>query len=167
MQRLLAIDDNPACAELIVRCAAKCGYDAMALHDPTEVAHMVQTWKPHIATVDLCMPQKDGIALLSLLCQAGFCGGLLIISGEYEKLRKAAGTIAAAKGMHVIADMSKPLNLVELRAILASEAVGTIDSRARVLFQQSTDHDLGHFDIGPTEPRSQPEIAALNNLGTQ
>src|SRR4051812_10083838 len=123
MQRLLAIDDNPDCAELIVRCASKCGYDTMALSDPRGVAHVLATWKPHIATLDLCMPQQDGIALLSLLRQAGFCGELLIVSGQDQKLRQAAAKIAAAKGLSVIGDLSKPIDLGKLRALLTTVAM--------------------------------------------
>src|SRR4051812_14049735 len=115
MRRLLAIDDVPDSAELVVRCATKCGYDAMALSVPSAAADMVTRWKPHVLTLDLCMPKVDGIGLLTLLREAGFCGDLVIISGQDEKLRRAAGKIATEKGMRVLADLSKPIQLAQLR----------------------------------------------------
>jgi len=123
MRRLLAIDDAPDSAELVVRCAAKCGYDAMALGDPSAVAGVVTRWKPHVLTLDLCMPEKDGIGLLAELFEVGFCGDLVIISGQDAKLRKAAGKIAAEKGLRVIADLSKPIQLDQLRALLSTTVV--------------------------------------------
>jgi len=44
----------------------------------------------------------------------------LIISGQDEWLRKAAGRLAAARGLNVITDMSKPINIGELRVALTS-----------------------------------------------
>ena len=122
MRRLLAIDDVPDSAELVVRCAAKCGYEAMALSSPSTVADVVTRWKPHIITLDLCMPENDGIGLLTVLRDAGFCGDIVIISGQDEKLRRGVGTIAADKGMRVIADFSKPIQLAQLRALLSTAA---------------------------------------------
>lgn len=120
MRRLLAIDDAHDSAELVVRCAAKCGYDAVALSDPSAARDVVTRWNPHVVTLDLCMPGLDGIGLLNVLIEAGFCGGLVFISGQDEKLRRAAGTIATEKGMRVIADLSKPIQLAQLRSLLST-----------------------------------------------
>ena len=123
MRRLLAIDDDRDSAELVVRCAAKCGYDAMALSFPSLVADVVATWRPHILTLDLCMPEMDGIGFLTVLREAGFCGDLVVISGQDEKLRRAAAKIAVEMGMRVRANLSKPINLPQLRVLLATAAV--------------------------------------------
>ena len=123
MRRLLAIDDVRDAAELVVRCAAKCGYDAMALSFPSAVADVVARWKPHVLTLDLCMPEMDGIGFLTVLREAGFCGDLLIISGQDEKLRRAAAKIAGEMGIRVLADLSKPIELSQLRALLSAAAV--------------------------------------------
>jgi CheY-like chemotaxis protein len=122
MRRLLAIDDTPDSAELVVRCARKCGYEAMSLSAISEMADLVARWQPDVLTLDLSMPEMDGIGLLSLLREAGFCGDIVIISGQDEKLRRAAGQIAAEKGMRVLAELPKPLELTQLRALLGAAA---------------------------------------------
>jgi CheY-like chemotaxis protein len=119
-QRLLAIDDNADSAELIARIANKCGYDARATTDVPALSRIVADWMPDIITLDLCMPQDDGIAVLSILQEQGFSGGVMIISGQEEWLRKATGRLAAARGLKVITDMSKPINIGELREALTS-----------------------------------------------
>jgi two-component system chemotaxis response regulator CheY len=118
--RLLAIDDNLDCAELIARVANKCGYEARAIADVPALPGILANWMPDVLTLDLCMPQDDGIAVLSLLNEKGFSGGVLIISGQEEWLRRSAGRLASAHGLKVIADISKPINVKDLREMLAS-----------------------------------------------
>ena len=65
MARLLAVDDNSDSAELIVRVASKCGYEARPMTDLRPLRSVLEEWKPHVLTLDLVMPQEDGIAILS------------------------------------------------------------------------------------------------------
>jgi two-component system chemotaxis response regulator CheB len=129
-QRLLAIDDNLDSAELIVRVANKCGYEARAIADSGALSGAMADWVPDIVTLDLCMPQDDGIAMLSLLQEKGFCGNLLIISGQDEWFRKTAGRLALGRGLKVVADLSKPISIKELREILTTLLSGFSGSPA-------------------------------------
>jgi CheY-like chemotaxis protein len=122
-QRLLAIDDNTDSADLIVRIAGKCGYEARAMVDVTLLPQLIRHWMPDIITLDLCMPQDDGIAALSVLSQNSFTGSLLIISGQDDWLRQAAARLASAHGLRVAADIAKPINIQELRKALSSLSV--------------------------------------------
>ena len=118
--RLLAVDDNSDSAELIARVAIKCGYEAQSIADPRSLQQILNEWKPEILTLDLCMPQEDGVGLLSLLEESGFEGQLVIISGQDDWIRKTARRLAAARGLKVADDMGKPVNLKELRQLLTN-----------------------------------------------
>ena len=118
-KRLLAVDDHADSAELIVRIANKCGYDARAMSDARSLSTVLKTWKPEVLTLDLCMPEEDGIAIFSTLMDAGFSGDLIIVSGQDDWLRKTAGRLATARGLKVTDDLSKPVDLSALRAVLA------------------------------------------------
>lgn len=118
IKRLLAVDDNPDSAELVVRVAAKCGYEARAMSDARSLPDVLHTWKPDVLTLDLCMPEEDGIALLAKLKGAGFSGNLIIVSGQDNWLRKTAGRLAEARGLKVAEDLAKPVDLSALRAVL-------------------------------------------------
>ena len=118
-RRLLAVDDDAASANLIVRVAAKCGYEAQALTNPQALKEMLKEFQPDVLTLDLCMPQEDGIATMSMLEGSGFSGKLIIISGQDTWLRKIAGRLGHALGVNVIDDLSKPLDLKALRDLLA------------------------------------------------
>lgn len=118
--RLLAVDDNLDSAELIARIAAKCGYEAQSMADPRALVDAIKRWHPEIVTLDLCMPQEDGIHLLSLLSASGFDGQLVIISGQDGWMRKVARRLASARGLKVAEDLGKPVDIKELRQLLVS-----------------------------------------------
>lgn len=120
--RLLAVDDNSDSAELIARVAAKCGYDARSMTDSSTLGQVLDEWKPQVLTLDLCMPEEDGISVLSLLTQNGFSGHLLIISGQDEWFRKTASRLASARGLNVADDLCKPVDLRALRELLTQLA---------------------------------------------
>ena len=117
--RLLALDDSLDSAELIVRVATQCGFQAKALVDPSDLQRLLSEWQPQILTLDLCMPKEDGIGVLSQLEQSGFDGHLIIISGQDRWLRKAAARLAEARGLNVANDLSKPVDIKILREYLS------------------------------------------------
>jgi len=117
--RLLAVDDSVDSADLVARVATKCGYDAQATSDPRRVRALVTSWKPEILTLDLCMPEADGIDLLAVLEEAGYDGVLVIISGQDGWFRKAASRLAETRGLKVVDDLQKPVNIAALRDLLS------------------------------------------------
>lgn len=116
--RLVALDDNASSAELVARVATQCGYEAQPITDPNALRELLVEWKPEVLTLDLCMPDGDGIALLSILEETKFAGQLILISGQDAWLRAAAGRLAASKGLNVARDLGKPLNLAAFRELL-------------------------------------------------
>lgn len=117
--RLLAVDDSADSADLVARVAAKCGYDAQAISDPKSVKVLIAQWQPAVLTLDLCMPEADGIDLLSVLEETGFSGVLVIISGQDGWFRKAASRLAEVRGLKVVDDLQKPVDVGALRQLLS------------------------------------------------
>ena len=130
--RLLAVDDNSDSAELIARVAAKLGYDARSLTDASKLERVLDDWMPDVLTLDLCMPEEDGISLLSLLTKSGFAGHLLIVSGQDDWFRKTASRLASARGLNVAEDLCKPVDLRTLREILTQLASGKGSADRRI-----------------------------------
>jgi DNA-binding NtrC family response regulator len=117
--RLLAVDDSADSADLVARVATRCGFEAQATSDPTRVRALVTSWKPEVLTLDLCMPEADGIDLLLVLAETGFNGRLVIISGQDSWFRKAASRLAKTRGLKVVDDLQKPVNIAALRELLS------------------------------------------------
>ena len=128
--RLLAVDDNSDSAELIARVAAKCGYDSRSMTDSSAIGQVLAEWSPQVLTLDLCMPEEDGISVLSLLTRSGFSGHLLIISGQDDWFRKTARRLALARGLNVADDLCKPVDLKVLRELLIELAGGSSERQA-------------------------------------
>jgi two-component system chemotaxis response regulator CheY len=123
--RLLVVDDDSDAAGLVLRVATRCGYDAVSLVEMSTLEGVLRNLQPDVLTLDLCMPQMDGIEVLSRLKALGFKGHLIIISGQDDWLRKQARDLALARGLNVAAEMSKPLDLNALRGLLARLASAT------------------------------------------
>jgi DNA-binding response OmpR family regulator len=116
--RLLAIDDNRDSADLVVRIAKKCGYVAEALSRYDELPAQLKAAPIDVLTLDLCMPDQDGIRTLSVLQENGFQGVIVIISGQEGWLRKSAGRLAQARGLKIAGDFAKPLDLAAMTKLL-------------------------------------------------
>ena len=116
--RLLAVDDNFESAELVARVGTACGYEAKPITDPRTVPEILGDWKPHVVTLDLCMPHKDGFSILTTLQEVGFKGSLIVISAQNDWLRKAACQLAEVNGIEVTSHLQKPINLRALKDLL-------------------------------------------------
>jgi CheY-like chemotaxis protein len=85
-----------------------------------------------VVTLDLSMPDADGIETLNLLRDAGFHGHLIIIRGHRECLRAYACEVAKTNGLKVAGHLEKPIRLQALRELLKSLNVleGAEESRS-------------------------------------
>ena len=122
--RLLAVDDSEDSAELISRVALRCGFDARTTSEPGTVKDLLVNWKPDVVTLDICMPEADGIVLLSLLQDIQFAGHVIIISGQDDWFRKVAVKLADTRGVKILQDLQKPVDIGVLRQLLTQVLEG-------------------------------------------
>lgn len=123
--RLLAVDDDAASAELIVRVAERCGYEAFATSDSRGVVNLARALNPDIMAVDINMPNVDAVGLFGLLAEVRFAGRILIVSGEDESVLRATQAKAESMGLAVPYVQQKPLDFLKLRAMLTDRYVRT------------------------------------------
>lgn len=121
--RLLAVDDDASSAELIVRVAERCGYEAFATSDSRGVVNLARALNPQIMAVDINMPNIDAVGLFALLAEAGYRGRILIVSGEDEAVLRQTQMKAEAMGLCVPYLQQKPLDFQKLRAMLMATDV--------------------------------------------
>jgi CheY-like chemotaxis protein len=132
MPRLIAVDDHGDSAELIIRVAKTCGYSTRMMTDTRSLGDTLKRNDADVITLDLSMPDADGIETLNLLRDAGFRGHLIIISGHRECLREYACEVAKTNGLKVAGHLEKPIRLQALRELLKSLNVleGAEESRS-------------------------------------
>jgi two-component system chemotaxis response regulator CheY len=126
--RLLAVDDDKDSTELIVRNALRCGYECFSVYDAHTLGEIIPHWRPHVITLDLCLPDVKRFETISMLDAARFSGDLIIISGQPDWYRKEAADFAVHGGLKVTADLPKPLQIAELRNVLNSIKSGLLQS---------------------------------------
>lgn len=118
LPRILAVDDDVATAELIVRVAERCGYEGFATSDSRGVVNLSNALQPDIVSVDICMPNIDANELFRLLSSAGYAGDIMILSGQDMSILRETQKAAEALGLRVTSVTQKPLDLKELRSQL-------------------------------------------------
>ena len=123
--RLLAGDDDASSAELIVRVAERCGYEAFATSDSRGVVALTKALGPDILAVDINMPNVDAAHLFTLLAEAEVTARILIVSGEDEAVLQAMRMRAEGLGLSVPYVLQKPLDFQKLRAMLMAPMVRT------------------------------------------
>jgi len=116
--RLLAVEDDADCSDLILRTGVRCGYAVRAAVDAEQLRETIQEWQPDVITLDLCLPHIDGMEVVTLVKESGFSGQLIIISGQADWIRELTSKIASESGLHVPAHMPKPVDLRQLRELL-------------------------------------------------
>jgi DNA-binding response OmpR family regulator len=118
--RLIAVDDDAPSAELIVRVAERCGFEAFATSDPRGVVALTQAIRPDAVAVDISMPHLDARGLFQLLAEAGYRGHLMIVSGQDQSTLDETARFAADLGLKRPFVHQKPLDFAKLRETLSA-----------------------------------------------
>lgn len=116
--RLLAVDDDKNSTDLIVRNALRCGYECFSVYDAHSLRGIIPHWRPHVITLDLCLPDAKRFQTISILNAVQFSGDVIIVSGQPDWYRREAADFALHSGLRVTADLPKPIQIAELRRVL-------------------------------------------------
>ena len=112
--KVLVIDDDPEAADHLDALVRDWGYEARTATTGHAASLASREWHPHLAFVDLHLPDIDGIDLLRTLRVESPGLEAVIVSGDAQ-LR--AAVTAAASG--ALCFLEKPVSAVTLRCILA------------------------------------------------
>ena len=115
---LLAVDDDASSAELIVRIAERCGFEAFATSDPRGFIELCKQLKPSVLSIDINMPNIDAKGLLKLLHEADFQGKIMIVSGQDTDTLRLVSDFGAALGLVKPEVMQKPIDIAKMRLLL-------------------------------------------------
>jgi two-component system, chemotaxis family, chemotaxis protein CheY len=116
--KLLAVDDDAASAELVVRISERCGFEAFATSDPRGFIELCKQLNPSVVAIDINMPNIDATGVLKLLTEVGFQGKTMIVSGQdIDTMRKVAD-FGESLGLHRPEIMQKPIDVSKMRVLL-------------------------------------------------
>lgn len=120
-RRILVVDDNRDSAESLARLLRLFGHEVVLAHDGQAAMEAARVKKPDVAVLDIGLPGMNGYELARQLRQEPGQGRLILVAlTGYGQDEDRLHSREAGFDAHLV----KPVNLEELRAILAQRGVG-------------------------------------------
>jgi len=117
LPRLLVVEDDDVERTIICRSGFQSGFDVDAAATLQNAKQLVGERKFDCATIDIGLGADSGLTLLQTLAEQDHLIPVIVISSADPKMLEMTGQAVQALGFDSYV-MSKPLDLVELRAIL-------------------------------------------------
>src|SRR5690349_20546455 len=121
--RVLIIEDDAALRLTIGKIAEAAGFTARETDDAAVVSESIATWQPSLVILDLQMPGRDGVEMLSDLGADGCDAAVDLSSGADERILEAAVRVGRERGLNMAGTLQKPFQLDDLRNLLRRFAV--------------------------------------------
>ena len=119
--RVLLLDDDAFLLSVLADMLGDFGnVEVLCETDAKRALQTLAAVAPAVLVCDLSMPDMDGIEFMQAAAAAGFKGGVVLLSGMDDGVRRSAERLARAHGLHVLGAFQKPISPAELRAALAS-----------------------------------------------
>ena len=111
--RLLIVDDETRILSILSKLFEEDGYDVRASSDPVAAVGIAAEFHPHVALVDLAMPDIDGIELLSRI-RSDHPRLQVVIMTAYGSISSAVEAMRRGAFDYI----TKPLDNDELRLVI-------------------------------------------------
>ena len=118
-KRLLIVDDEPDFGAFVRRVAVEMGYDVEVTTGAKAFKDAYKRINPTVITLDVVMPEVDGIELIRWLAEIGCTARIVIISGFDPSYALMTEHMGARSGLSSITRLRKPLSIAELQKALA------------------------------------------------
>lgn len=118
---ILIIDDDHFVLKLISRQLKNLGYPQVTVcQQASDALGIIKgaTEPFDLLFCDIQMPELDGVELMRQMAHYGFLGGLVLMSGEDERILHAVSYLARAHKLSVLDAFTKPLRPEQLQRIL-------------------------------------------------
>ncbi len=120
-RRLLICDDEPAFGRFVRTVAEGMGYRVLITGNGRAFIAAYEDFQPTTVILDMIMPEMDGNELVLWLAQRQSRARVIIITGFTPDYASNAKFLAEHEGLGPVTTLNKPLQLAELRAVLAGE----------------------------------------------
>jgi CheY-like chemotaxis protein len=118
--RIMLLDDDVFLLDMLADMLRALGQDDIVTESDSQRALLtLRQVEPQLLICDLSMPELDGIEFLHLAAGIGYRGGLILLSGMDDAIRRAAERLGIAHGLRVLGAYQKPLSEASLREALA------------------------------------------------
>ena len=117
-RRILILDDDEAVGQTIQWIAENLGFEAEFVTHPDEFFKRLAQTSPDIITIDLAMPELDGVEIMRLLAERQCESKIIISSGMGTRVLDAAQRSASEHGLSIAGVISKPISKEAMRSLI-------------------------------------------------
>jgi EAL domain-containing protein (putative c-di-GMP-specific phosphodiesterase class I)/FixJ family two-component response regulator len=117
-RRILILDDDAGVGQTIQWIAESLGFEAEFVTRPEEFFLRLEQKSPDIITIDLVMPELDGVEIMRLLAERKSRAKIVISSGMGTRVLDAAQRSASEHGLSILGVISKPISKEALRLLV-------------------------------------------------
>jgi EAL domain-containing protein (putative c-di-GMP-specific phosphodiesterase class I) len=118
------------------------GFEVIATEDPRCFIKEARNWRPSVITLDLMMPQADGVQLLRELAADKCDAQIVLTSGADGKVLQTALQLGRERGLRMSGILGKPMSVAEFRALFAPLARVTAKALSSELAAAITGNQL-------------------------
>ena len=109
--RLLVVDDDPGISDLITEVGGDLGYQAVTASTRDALLTALPELQPTVVSLDLSMPDLDGIEVLTLLADQGSRARVMLTSGLDARVLAKAREIGESHGLVMLDQLPKPFDI--------------------------------------------------------
>jgi len=158
----LIVDDDPIFVAMLEQTLRNRGLEKVyTASDGVKAIEFLENNHEEIQalTLDLNMPNVDGIGFLTLASKVGFCGEIFLSSSEHRSVLDSALQLARMLGLNCQQIFAKPVNFDDLADCVMQVNNGRLNSTKKQTDKAAIDVALGELRI---EAHYQPRINLQN-----
>jgi EAL domain-containing protein (putative c-di-GMP-specific phosphodiesterase class I) len=125
------LDDDAAVGQTIQWIAESLGFEAEFVTGPDEFFLRLDRMCPDIISIDLVMPELDGVEIMRLLAERKSRAKIVIYSGMGTRVLEAAQRSASEHGLSIAGVISKPISKEALRSLVGEGSECELFASAR------------------------------------
>lgn len=161
--RILLLDDDPWMLKLLGHFLAQLGYiQVFGYESGPQALQQVAHWSSHtdVIFLDINMPGMDGIEFIRELVKRGFCGGVVLVSGENDRTLESVKKLIESQKLNSLGHLAKPVQPEELSRLLRQTPTDHRKPAGRVTAADFTGEDLrAALVAGELVNYYQPKVA--------
>jgi len=142
---LLVVDDQAGIRDLIQQVGEDAGFEVMTAADGAAFERLYAACEPSIISLDLHMPDTDGVELLRFLALQHCRAGIFVTTGFDARVASTVQDLGQTLGLNMAGILQKPFSVADLRRVLDEALCSDPTVRAEDLSDAIDAHQLAVY----------------------